>query len=95
MNEGDIVLASLTQANGNMKNRPLVYLREIPPYGDFLVCGISTQLHQQVKDFDELITKKDRDFKDSGLISDSVIRLGFLAVLPRKRIIWKYRENIA
>ncbi|MDE3090815.1 MAG: hypothetical protein KGJ80_15675, partial [Chloroflexota bacterium] len=38
-------------------------------------------------DFDESITDEDDDFQASGLIADSVIRLGFLAVLPRKNIV--------
>jgi mRNA interferase MazF len=37
--------------------------------------------------FDELITSQDNDFTASGLVSDSFIRLGFLAVLPRHNII--------
>ena len=86
MNEGDIVLTPIPQTDGRLKNRPALYLREMPPYGDLLVCGISTQLHQLVPDFDELITVQESDFKTSGLVADSLIRLGFLAVLPRKNI---------
>jgi mRNA interferase MazF len=36
MNEGDVVLTPLPQANGRVKNRPAVALRELPPYGDLL-----------------------------------------------------------
>ena len=46
MNEGDIALAPLAQADGQIKNRPVVMLRRLPPFGDFLICGISTHLHQ-------------------------------------------------
>lgn len=42
MIEGDIVLASLPQADGLRKNRPVVLLHELPQYDDFLACGIST-----------------------------------------------------
>ncbi|MCK6621366.1 MAG: hypothetical protein L6Q94_12825 [Calditrichia bacterium] len=38
------------------------------------------------KDFDEIISPVDADFISSGLVSESIIRLGFLAVLPRKSI---------
>ncbi len=86
MNEGDIVLTPIPQADGKLKNRPSLFLREMPPYGDLLVCGISTQLQQIVQNFDELITAQESDFKDSGLVADSLIRLGFLAVLPKKNI---------
>ena len=87
MNEGDVVLTPLPQADGRVKNRPAVALRELPPYGDLLVCGVSTQVHQLVSGFDELIVRSDADFSTSGLLADSVIRLGFLAVLPRKSIL--------
>ncbi|HDL90140.1 MAG TPA: transcriptional regulator [Thermodesulforhabdus norvegica] len=62
MTEADIVLTPLPQADGIVKNRPALLLRQLPPFGD-------------------------SDFPTSGLVADSVIRLGFLAVLPRQRIL--------
>ncbi len=83
MKEADVVLASLPQADGKSKLRPVLLLRKLPlRYNDFLVCGISTQLDQLIKNFDELISEKDNDFKDSGLIKESIIRLNFLAIAP-------------
>ena len=87
MNQGDVVLTPVPQANGIVKNRPAIFLREMPPYRDVLVCGISTQLHQQVKGFDEVVDKTDSDFATTGLRTTSLIRLGFLAVLPRSAVI--------
>jgi mRNA interferase MazF len=87
MKEGDIILTPMPQADGKVKNRPAIFLREMPPFRDALVCGISTQTHQLVANFDELITSHDNDFSTSGLLIDSLIRLGFLAVLPRRSII--------
>ena len=86
MTEGDVVLTPVPQANGQVKNRPAVVLREIRPYGNLLVCGVSTQLNQQVPGFDEVVLPADADFAASGLVSASLIRLGFLAVVPRKSI---------
>jgi mRNA interferase MazF len=86
MKEGDIVLTPLPQADGAIKNRPAVVLREMPPFGDLLVCGVSAQVHQAAKGFDEIIEPSDSDFRDSGLKTASVIRLGFLAVLPKTRL---------
>ena len=86
MKEGEVILTPIPQADGKVKNRPALILREMPRYKDFLVCGISTQTHQYVGNFDEFISPGDADFKSSGLISESVIRLGFLAVLPRKSV---------
>jgi mRNA interferase MazF len=82
MNEGDMALAPLPQADGQIKNRPVVLLRRLPPFDDFLVCGVSSQLQHRVENFDELVTPTDSDFKPSGLKAASLIRLGFLAVLP-------------
>ena len=86
MKEGDVILTPIPQADGRIKNRPAIILREMLPYRDLLVCGVSTQLKQYVKDFDEIISPADDDFVMSGLLSSSVIRLGFLAVLPRKSV---------
>ncbi len=36
MREGDVVLATVSQADGRKKNRPAIILRELPPYGNFL-----------------------------------------------------------
>ncbi len=89
MTEGDVVLTPVPQADGTIKNRPAVFLREMPPFKDLLVCGISTQLRQEVKGFDELISPSDADFASSGLVRESLIRLGFLAVLPQNRVAGK------
>jgi mRNA interferase MazF len=83
--EGDIILTQIPQSDGTLKTRPALVLRELPPFRDLLVCGISTQTHQAVRGFDEVILRTDSDFSDTGLMSDSVARLGFLAVLPRSR----------
>ncbi|MGD0815936.1 MAG: transcriptional regulator [Verrucomicrobiota bacterium] len=72
----------MPQTDGRGKYRPAAVLRRMPGFGDLLVCGISTQLRQQVADFDEIIEPSHADFKTSGLKAPSLIRLGFLAVLP-------------
>jgi mRNA interferase MazF len=87
MSEGDVILVPLPQADGQRKPRPAIILRILPPFGDFLVCGVSRQLRQQVRALDELISKRDDDFADSGLQTDSLIRVGFLAIYPPHQII--------
>ena len=82
MKDGDIVLALLPQADGSVKSRPAVVLRRMPGFGDMLVCGVSTQLRQEVVGFDEKVEPSQPDFSTSGLKAPSIIRLGFLAVLP-------------
>ena len=77
----------MPQADGSVKNRPTVILREMPPFQDMLVCGVSTQLRQEVKGFDEIISQTDGDFTASGLVGKSLIRLGFLTVVPQNQIV--------
>lgn len=87
MKEADIVIAVFPQSDGSLKRRPALILREMPPFRDFLICGISTQIRQRVENFDEVIASSDDDFNESGLNADSLIRLGFLLILPRNQII--------
>jgi mRNA interferase MazF len=84
--EGEIILATLPQADGNIKLRPVLLLKQLPGHNDFLVCGISTQLHQFIKNFDELIDEKSNNFLNTGLRQSSIIRLGFLAIIPNNKI---------
>lgn len=86
MREGDLVIVPMPQADRMVKNRPAIILRKMPPFRDVLVCGVSTQLRQAAKDFDEVISPSDTDFAASGLKEESLIRLGFLVVVPRNKI---------
>jgi len=82
MNAGDVALTPLPQSDGRTKPRPAILLRRMPPFGDWLVCGVSSQLHQQVAGFDDIILPSHPDFFRSGLKAASLVRLGFLTVLP-------------
>jgi mRNA interferase MazF len=42
---------------------------------------ISTQLDQEIPNFDEMITTNDADFAESGLKASSLIRISRLAVV--------------
>ena len=87
MNEGDVALTPLPQADGRTKPSPVILFRRMPPFGDWLICGVSTQLHQQVAGFDDIIEPAHPDFSRSGLKAASLMRLGFLAVLPAEQFI--------
>ncbi len=76
----------MRQADGKLKPRPVLILKVMPKYNDLLVCGISSQLSQFIEGFDEIIKSVDFDFKESGLLKSSVIRIGFLSVLPQSSI---------
>lgn len=82
MTEGDIVLAALQQADGTYKKRPVLVLRIMPRFNDFLICGISTQLHQFITGFDEMIIPD----LTNRLQQSSIIRLGFLGIEPQRNI---------
>lgn len=86
MKEGDIVLIDVPQSGGGSKLRPALILRQLPKYNDFLVCGISSQISQYVKDFDEILNEQDVNFKQTGLRNTSVIRIFFLAVISSQNI---------
>jgi len=51
VNEGEVILTPIAQADGQVKNRPAVVLRELPPYRDLLICGVSTQVQHLVPGF--------------------------------------------
>lgn len=58
----------------------------MPGFGDWLVCGVSTQLHQLVAGIDEQVSPSDPDFRLSGLTQASLIRLSFLQSVPLSAI---------
>ncbi len=64
------------------KLRPVLLLCKAPGnFDDWLVCMISSQLHQAHAGFDEIIQASDKDYVESGLKSPSVFRLSRLAVV--------------
>lgn len=80
--EGKIVLAEIPQADGEVKRRPVVVLRVLPPYGDLLVSGISTRLYQAVEGYDEALTPN----AENGLNRPSVIRLFYLSLITTQDV---------
>ena len=85
--EAEVVLLGFIQADGQRKVRPAIVLREMLPFNDLLLCGVSSQLRHYVVSLDEKLTPVDKDFKASGLNRESLIRLGWLMVVPKTEII--------
>ena len=85
MKPGDVLLTTMPQADGPQKSRPVLLLCTVPPYDDFLVCGITTQLMNATAGLDEVVAPSDPDFQSSGLKSASLIRTAYLALLPATR----------
>lgn len=64
------------------KMRPALLIANLPSnQNDWLVCMISSQLHQTVPNVDDIIETTDTDFAQTGLKTASVIRLTRLAVV--------------
>src|SRR5215210_1066650 len=87
MKEGDVVLAALPISGGGSKNRPVVVLKAMRPYDDLLVCGVSTQMHQAVEDFDEILSPGENDYVSSGVAATSLIRLGYLGLVSQTDVL--------
>ena len=83
--EGQIVLFKFPQTDQTLgKLRPALVIRKLPSlHDDWLICMISSQLSQQVPEFDEVIKEKDADFFQSALKTSSVIRITRLAVVNK------------
>jgi len=86
--EGDIVLVKLPQSAGDIKLRPAVVLKQMPSFNDFLICGISSQQHHYLENFDELLDESHIAFTETGLHKDSVIRLSALTVFSTEKIMY-------
>lgn len=82
MKEGTIILVSLPQSDGIVKNRPVLLLKKLQAYNDFIACGISSKLHQEIIGFDEII----QPTIQNRLKEVSLIRLGFLSVISQEQI---------
>ena len=77
LQEGIIAIASIQQSDRSRKPRPVLLLRQMPGYGDFLVCGISTKVGQAIPGFDEVLMPD----ADNQLQATSVVRLSTLVSL--------------
>lgn len=89
MNETDIVLVDIMTSDGSYKTRPALVLKKLPKYNDLLLSGISSQTHQEIPNFDYFIDENSIEFNSTGLLKSSIIRLGFLTVLPSSFIVGK------
>lgn len=83
--EGHVVLFRFPQTDQTVgKLRPALVIRKLPGvHDDWLICMISSQLSQQIQNFDEVVNDNDKDFNPSGLKTSSVIRISRLAVANR------------
>lgn len=86
---GQIVLVPFpfTDLSG-AKLRPVLMLRRASvQFDDWLVCMVSSQLHQADTQIDEILSPSDADFAATGLKVPSVLRLSRLAVLESSLLV--------
>jgi len=83
IHDGQIVLFSFPQTDQvSGKLRPGLVLRSVPgTHHDWLICMVSTQLHQQIPDLDEVVHDTDSDFPQTGLKATSLVRVTRIAVV--------------
>ncbi len=86
MKPGDVVRWAFVQGDGQRKFRPAIVLGMVPPYNDWLVCSVSSQLQREVKGLDLLIDEQHPDFERMGLRVASLVRVAQLTTLPDKAI---------
>ena len=86
MKAGDVVRWTFVQGDGQRKMRPAINIGSVPPFNDWLVCAVSTQLQRTVKDLDILLDAKHPDLARAGLREPSLIRVAQLTTLPDKVI---------
>jgi mRNA interferase MazF len=92
---GEIILFPFPQTNLKTgKSRSALVIKSLSnSYDDWLVCMISTKTNQEIIGFDEIISPFDSDFSQTGLKSESVIRVSRLAVISKKILLGKI-DNI-
>ncbi len=84
MKPGDVVRWAFVHGDGQRKMRPAVILGAVPPFNDWLVCAVSSQVQRAVKDLDIVIDSRHPDFHRTGLRMESVVRVAQLTTLPDK-----------
>lgn len=87
--DGQIVLVRFPQTDQDAgKLRPALVVRRLPGrHDDWLISLISSNLSQQLPDFDEVVRESDEDFTTSGSKVASLIRIGRLAVVDQQLFI--------
>ena len=79
---GQVVLFNFPQTDfASSKIRPALLLARLPGgYDDWLICMISSQMHQYIDGLDDIIRPDTDDFGQSGLKAECVFRVSRIAV---------------
>jgi mRNA interferase MazF len=83
---GDVIRWAFVQADGKSKLRPAVLLKQVPPFNDWIICAVSSQLHRFQPGLDILLDAQHPDLARAGLPFASIIRTGYLTTIPQQQI---------
>lgn len=83
--ETNVAVTTLHQADGRVKNRPMIALRRMPGFGDRSVCGVGTRLHREIPGFKDPILADRHDAAVCGLKSPSLIGSAFASAARTRR----------
>lgn len=86
MKPGDVVRWTFMQGDGQRKSRPAIILSAVPPYNDWLVCAVSSQVQREVPGLDLLIDERHPDLQRMGLQIPSIVRVAQLTTLLKARL---------
>ena len=91
---GQIVLFKFPQTDLTVgKLRPALLIKLLSNgYDDCLVCMISTKTGQEIPGLDDIISPNHSDFVQTGLKSESVVRVSRLAVVSEKILLGNIGE---
>ncbi len=86
MEKGSVIKVAFPQGDGKIKFRPAIALAKLPPFNDWIVCGVSSKINLEIKGLDIVINKNHSDFKLWGLPYPGIIRAGFIVTIPENMI---------
>jgi mRNA interferase MazF len=85
MNQGTIVLTQFPFTDfSTIKRRPAIVISKANENKtDIIVAYISSKISYQVSETDFLLESSHKDFKDTGLIKDSIIKLNKIVTVDK------------
>lgn len=86
MEEGRVVRVAFQQADGAIKLRPAVVLKQLAAGPDLLVCAISGKVYREMSGVDILVHEQHPDFATMGLPFPSLIRSAYLTTVSLKSV---------
>lgn len=92
--QGQVVILNFPLTDLSIgKLYPAVLISKVQnEFDDWLICMIFAKIEKGIDKFDEFLNKNSDDFKLSGLLSDSVIRISRLAVVSGEVLVGSIGE---